>query len=237
MTWVSDILRKKNQTRSIREMPHRSQQRHTYLHEIQKQRQEGYTIVYLDESFIHHYHGHHSSWFRTADIFERPAGKGRRWCFIHAISSRGFLPNSFWIFEAKKTTDDYHGSFNFEVFYKWFLEQLMNNLPNKSCIVMDRATYHRVPSAPLSPAQMRKAEIQSWLTKHKIPWESYWLKPILIQLMAKHLDRTPKVSKAASKHKHNVLGLKVHHPELNPIELAWGVVKNDCAKHFQKTRD
>lgn len=113
----------KNQTPSIREMPSMRQQRHTYLYEIDSLRQEGYTIVYLDESFIHHYHGHHSSWFRTSDVFEKPAGFGRRWCFIHAYSADGFLPNSFLIFEAKKTTDDYHGSFNFEVFYNWFLEQ------------------------------------------------------------------------------------------------------------------
>lgn len=79
--------------------------------------------------------------------------------------------------------------------------------------------------------------IQSWYSSHKIPWESYWLKPILGKRLAEHLDRTPKWVKAASKYAHNVLFLPVHHPELNPIELAWGVVKNDCAKHFQKTRD
>lgn len=101
---------------------------------------------------------------------------------------------------------------------------------------MDRATYHRVPEESLSPTQMRKADIQSWLTEHQIPWENYWLKPILVQLMTEHLDRTPKVSKTASRHEHEVLGLNVHHPELNPIELAWGIVKNDCAKQFEKNR-
>ncbi|EDN67688.1 conserved hypothetical protein [Beggiatoa sp. PS] len=47
--------RVKNKTRSIREMPSIRQQRHTYLYEIGKLCCEGYTIVYLDESFIHHY--------------------------------------------------------------------------------------------------------------------------------------------------------------------------------------
>jgi hypothetical protein len=91
--------------------------------------------------------------------------------------------------------------------------------PNKSCIVLDRATYHRVPEEPLTPAKMRYASIQSWYSSHKIAWESYWLKPILVFLLAEHLDRTPKVSKTASKHEHKVLFLPVHHPELNPIEF------------------
>jgi len=46
------------------------------------------------------------------------------------------------IFEGKKSTGDYHGSFNFEVFHEWFQQQLLPNLPDKSCIIMDRATYH-----------------------------------------------------------------------------------------------
>jgi len=68
----------------------------------------------------------------------------QRWCFIHAISQQGLLKNGL-AFEGKKSTGDYHGSFNFEVFYEWFQEQLIPNLPKKSGMVMDRATYHMVP--------------------------------------------------------------------------------------------
>ena len=85
------------------------------------------------------------------------------------------------IFEGKKSTGDYHGSFNFEVFYGWFQKQLLPNLPDKSCIVMDRATYHMVPEERLTLTQMKRAEIQQWLTNNKIYWEEHWLKPKLLE--------------------------------------------------------
>ena len=137
-----EYKRTKPRTRSLREKEYVRQQRHTYLYELKNLRSEGYIPVYLDESFLHHYHGQQFSWFSEGDFLERPSGKGRRWCFIHAISPGGLLPQCSMIFEGKKSTGDYHGSFNFEVFYEWFQKQLLHNLPDKSCIVMDRATYH-----------------------------------------------------------------------------------------------
>ena len=80
-------------------------------------------------------------------------------------------------FEVKNSKEDYHGSFNFEVFYNWFQNKLLPNLPKKSCIVMDRATYHMVPEERLIPSQMKKDDIQKWLTKHNIYWDESWLKP------------------------------------------------------------
>ncbi len=71
------------------------------------------------------------------------------------------------IFEGKKSTGDYHGSFNFEVFYGWFQKQLLPNLPDKSCVVMDRATYHMVQEERLILAQMKKTEIQQCWTLDK----------------------------------------------------------------------
>ena len=60
-----------------------------------------------------------------------------------------------------------------------FFHQLLPNLPDKSCIVMDRATYHMVPDERLIPSQMKKSDIQKWLTEHDIHWEEYWLSGIL----------------------------------------------------------
>ncbi len=74
--------RKKN--RSLHEKLYVRQQRHSYLYNIRDLRNLGYKPVYLDESFLHHYHGHQFS-FRSqeceteGDYLERPAGKGRRW--------------------------------------------------------------------------------------------------------------------------------------------------------------
>lgn len=228
-----EYRRTKPKTRSLREKPYVRQQRHTYLYQIQQRRDAGYHLVYVDESFLHHYHGQQFSWFSDSDFLERPSGKGRRWCFIHAISPNGLLPNCLLVFEAKKRTGDYHGSFNFEVFYEWFQHQLLPNLPERSCVVLDRATYHMVPEERVLPTQLKKAEIQQWLLKHAIQWEEHWLKPKLVETMEQQLDRTPFVQKVAQQHGHQLLFLPVHHPELNPIELLWALVKNDCAKKLR----
>ncbi|MCP4143208.1 MAG: hypothetical protein GY755_23455 [Chloroflexi bacterium] len=220
-------------TRSLREKDSVRQQRHTYLHQVRQMRRSGYEIIYLDESFLHHHHGQQFSWFDEGDFLERPSGKGRRWCFIHAISQQGLLEHCLLAFEGKKRTGDYHGSFNFEVFYEWFQEQLRPNLPKKSCLVMDRATYHMVPEDRIIPTQMKKLEIQEWLADNNIFWEDYWLKPKLIDVLAQSIDRTPLVQKEAQKYGHQLLILPVHHPELNPIELIWARVKNKCAKKLR----
>ncbi len=189
----------RRKTRSLREKLYVRQQRHSYLHHIRTLRNSGCKPVYSDESFLHHYHGHRFSWFSetTGDYLERPAGKGRRWCFIHAMQQTGLISDACYIFEAKKSTGDYHNMFNAPHFQEWRIGQLMPNLPEKSVIIMDRVPFHLVPEEQIIPLSMRKAELQNWLTQKEIPWEDHWLKP---------------------------------HPELNPIETLWAIVKNECGK-------
>lgn len=228
-----EYRKNKPKSRSLREKDYVRQQRHTYLYKVRQMRRSGHEIIYTDESFLHHHHGHKFSWFDEGDFLERPTGKGRRWCFVHAISQHGLLENCLLAFEGKRSTGDYHGSFNFEVFHEWFLKQLIPNLPKKSCIVIDRATYHMVPEERIIPTQMKKVEIQEWLTENNIFWEDHWLKPKLIDALEQSIDRTPLVQKEAQKYGHQLLILPVHHPELNPIELIWALVKNNCAKRLR----
>ena len=45
-------------------------------------------------------------------------------------------------------------------------------------------------------------------------------------------DKKPMVESLAEEKGHKMLFLPVHHPELNPIELAWATAKNQCASLF-----
>ena len=85
----------KKRTRSLRESSRVRQQRHDYLYEIRKNQRlpsdEQHRLVYLDESFLHHHYGSQFSWLSDGDFIERSAGKGRRWCFIHAMTEEGLL--------------------------------------------------------------------------------------------------------------------------------------------------
>lgn len=132
----------KKQTRSLRESSRVRQQRHDYLYEIRKNHglpsDEQYRLVYLDESFLHHHYSSQFSWFSDGDFVERSTGKGRRWCFIHALMEEGLLEDTLLIFEAKKSKGDYHQQFDHQVFQKWFQEQLLPHLPKRCLIVMDR---------------------------------------------------------------------------------------------------
>lgn len=218
--------------RSLHEKLYVRQQRHSYLYNIKNLRNLGYTPVYLDESYLHHYHGHQFSWFNEAegDYLERPAGKGRRWCFIHAMHQTGLIPGAIYIFEAKKSTGDYHNMFNAQHFQEWWTNQLMPNLPEKSVVIIDRATFHLVPEEQIIPSMMKKLQLQDWLDKKQIPWQEHWLKPQLVEQVDKSIDKTPIVQKIAEREGHKVLLLPVHHPELNPIETIWAIVKNECGK-------
>jgi hypothetical protein len=227
-----DYSRTRKKTRSLRETQQIRQQRHTYISDIKKYRQEGYKTVYLDESFLHHYHGHQFSWFNKdiGDYLERPSGKGRRWCFIHAMLETGLVPNACLIFEAKKSSGDYHDMFNAKHFQEWWNEKLIPNLPSKCVIIIDRASYHCVPEEQITPKSMRKSELQDWLTLQNIQWKIEWLRPKLTEIVENHIDGTPIVQKIAENAGHKLLLLPVHHPELNPIELVWGITKNECGR-------
>ncbi len=90
-------------------------------------------------------------------------------------------------------------------------------------VVIDRATFHLVPSGSIIPTTMKKTELQAWLTQKQIPWEEHWLKPQLIEQVDVSIDKTPIVQKIAEQKGHKVLLLPVHHPELNPIETIWAI--------------
>jgi transposase len=231
--------RTKHKPRSLRESNKVRQQRHDYLYEIKKNRslpvEKQYKVVYLDESFLHHHHGAQFSWLTSGDFIERSLGKGRRWCFIHAVMEDSLVNNAFFIFEAKKAKADYHQQFDFEVFHTWFQKQLLPNIPSRCLIILDRCPFHMVSKDYTTPTQMKKAELQKWLTRQGIHLEEKWLRPRLVEEVEEIRDKKPMVEILAEEQGHRTLFLPVHHPELNPIELVWATAKNQCASLFSNT--
>jgi transposase len=228
--------RTKKKMRSLRENDRIRQQRHDYLYEIRKNRQlspkKHYDVVCLDESFLHHHYGSRFSWISGEDFIERSTGKGRRWCFIHAVRENGLLENTFLIFEGKKSKGDYHHQFDHLVFQKWFRQQLLPNLKKHSLIVTDRCPFHMVGKDSILPKQMKKAELRQWLTDQGFKWEEKWSEPRLPEEVENRRDKKTMVEIFAEKQGHRVIFLPVHHPESNPIELVWNTAKGSCARLF-----
>src|SRR2546430_989276 len=49
----------------------------------------------VDERFLHHHHGGQYAWCSENDLVERMSGKGRRWCFMHAMQENTLIEGTF----------------------------------------------------------------------------------------------------------------------------------------------
>ena len=195
--------------------------------------------VYLDETFINKNHSNQSTWYSKEDgaWVNKPSGKGPRLIILHAITKDGWVKDAQLIFDANKRTGDYHGQMNWENFSKWFEDQLLPNIPVNSLIIMDNARYHNVNTEDSFPTpKIRKEELRTWLDRNHIPWTEDMLRPELFEL-CKRFAETPefRLDQIAEASGHKILRTPQYHPELQPIEVCWGIVKNYMADHCDFT--
>ncbi len=201
--------------------------------------------VYLDETFINKNHSDQFTWYSGDDgpDVNKPAGKGIRMIVVNAIMRDGWVSNAQLIFEAKRKTGDYHGQMNWDNFSEWFAEQLLPDIPENSIIIMDNASYHNTAEESSFPkSDARKEKLWKWLDDNGIPWGKDLLKAELYALCKSHKPEPEyKIDKIAAAAGHSILRTPQYHPELQPIEMCWGVVKNYMADHcdftLQKFRD
>ena len=195
--------------------------------------------VYLDETFINKNHSNQFTWYLEEDgpWVNKPSGKGPRLIILHAITKGGWVNSAQLVFDANRRTGDYHGQMNWGNFSKWFENQLLPNIPKSSLIIMDNARYHNVFTEDSFPtSQNRKEELGSWLDRNCIPWTEDMLKPELFELCKRFAAapefRLDQIAEAAG---HKILRTPQYHPELQPIEVCWAIVKNYMADHCDFT--
>ena len=152
---------------------------------------------------------------------------------LNAITSNGWVCGAKVVFKSTKKTGDYHGQMNWGLFKKWFTEKLLPNIPKKSLIIMDNAPYHNILSEHSPPApQSSKKKIREWPEQNKIYYRKDCLKPELVEVLKKLIpEPIYAIDELAAAYGHKVLRTPSYHPELQPIETCWGVVKNHIAKH------
>ncbi len=126
---------------------------------------------------------------------------------------------------------------NWELFKKWFKEMLLPNIPEHSLIIMDNAPYHNILSEHSPPTpQSSKKKIKEWLEQNKFYCRDDCLKPELVELFVKMApEPIYAVDEIGSSFGHKVLRTPPYHPELQPIETCWGVVKNHLARNCDFT--
>ena len=191
--------------------------------------------VYLDESYINKNHSNDNTWYFEEDgiVIGKPTGKGDRLIILNAITKDGWVPNSKLVFKASKKTGDYHTNMNWENFSKWFQEKLLENIPKNSIIIMDNAPYHNVLVEEAFPKKSHSVKrMREWLTNNKIPWTQDMLKSELFDLCSRFAAKPEfLIDEIARKEGHSILRTPPYHPELQPIETCWAIVKNYVAQH------
>jgi hypothetical protein len=189
--------------------------------------------VALDETVVNKNHSGQFTWYLEEDgpWVNKPSGKGPRLIIVHAMTLSGWVQGAELVFEAAKRTGDYHGQMNWENFSTWFSDQLLPNIPSHSLIILDNAPYHHVLVEDAFPTpKSRKEQLCAWLTRNDIPWTPDMLKPELYDLCKKYAPapeyRLDRLAKASGR---SLLRTPQYHPELQPIETWWGIVKNHMA--------
>jgi transposase len=131
------------------------------------------------------------------------------------------------LFKSGIKTGDYHGDMNHENYLKWLRNQLIPNLPPNSLVVLDNAPYHNVQHDRCPSSSAKKDIMKAWLDTGGVVYEQSDTK---IELYAKIKRRKEpviyEVDRLLAEHGHSTLRLPPYHPELNPIENIWGVMKN-----------
>ena len=236
---------KGTRSQHLKEKDHVIAARQRYLRKKRNNRAPGIetdTIrpeVYLDESYVNKNHSNDFIWYSDEDgpWVQKPTGKGERLIIINAITKSGWVSGSKLVFKSTRKTGDYHGQMNLDLFKKWFTEMLLPNIPKNSLIIMDNASYHNTLSEYSPPTPLcSKKKIMEWLEQNKIYCRDDCLKPELVEILKK-LAPEPlyTIDEIARSHGHEVIRTPPYHPELQPIETCWGVVKNHVARNCNFT--
>ncbi|KAL4101079.1 hypothetical protein QTP88_021099 [Uroleucon formosanum] len=213
--------------------------RQNYIDDIRKYREEGRTVYYLDETWVNAgdcveklwvdktIHSKHDAFNRglTTDA-TNPTGTGKRLIVLHIGSHKGFLEGGLLCFLSKKNSGDYHDEINGDHFHEWF-QSIIPCLEPNSIIVMDNAPYHSVRTEKIPTSSSKKDEILLWLKSKGVVIDRPMFKPQLLskvrEIKSKYTSYV--VDNLAKDAGHTVLRLPPYHCELNPIELAWAMVK------------
>ena len=122
---------------------------------------------------------------------------------------------------------------NWDNFSNWFQEKLLKNIPNNSLIIMDNAPYHNILVEEAFPRKSHSVKrLREWLSNNEIPWTKHMLKSELFDLCARFAPKPELlIDRIARKEGHSILRTPPYHPELQPIETCWAIVKNYVAQH------
>lgn len=205
-----------------------------YLRKLSEYKTAKRPIVYMDETYVHSTHSKLNAWTDTTSNqgLKTPVSKGQRLIIVHAGGQEGFVNNALLTFRSGKKSGDYHNDMNFENYEKWVKLKLIPNLQPNSVVIIDNAPYHNKQENPAPTTSSRKADMINWLSERNIAHSSSMFKPELYSIIKSYKPnfKVYKIDSLFTESGHAVLRLPPYHPDLNPIELIWSLLKERVAK-------
>jgi transposase len=156
-----------------------------------------------------------------------PSSNENRLIVIHIGSEDGFVPGGLLCVESQKNCKDYHDEINGGFFCDW-LGGVLSILKDNAIIIMNNTPYNSAKLEKCPTIDWSKADIVQWLkSKREVIDQSM----IILELLENVNRLKPMYSKyivdeMVRQHNKVVLRLPPYHCGLNPIPLAWSVVKS-----------
>ena len=224
-------FRKINRRKILTEKSQVVAARSVYLRAIKRIRNQtpARNIIYLDETWYNQFDMKQRTWLDDKEVSgqKTAVGKGKRLIIVHAGSDKGFVGGAYMCLRTDGKAADYHSNMNSETFEHWFVASLLQNIPARSIIVMDNASYHSRNKSKAPNSGWRKADIQDWLRQNSVQFQEDMRKAELLELARPLRQRKQFVlDQIAAEHGHQVVRLPPYHCDLNPIELVWSNLKS-----------
>ncbi|XP_025208931.1 uncharacterized protein LOC112604215 [Melanaphis sacchari] len=224
---------KKNQDRALTERNDIVLWRHKYITDIRRYRNEGRTIYYLEEMWM--YTGDCTRDTLILQQLSTELNKSTDKVYlgaVHICSTEGFVEDGLMYFKPIKKANDYHKSINSNIFYNWFCG-VLPKLKDNCIIVMEDVSYHSLKKESIPTMGWKKENIIKWLKSKNCVVDKSFVKCQLMKMVneIKPLYDKNLIDEEAIKTNKVVLRLPPLHNELNPIELAWLMVKNDVKEY------
>lgn len=214
--------------------------RRRYLRDLKKYRAEGCPIYYLGETCVNARDVSSKVCIdTTVQSSQTPFSTGlptgtvnssatdKRLIVVHIGSKDGFVQGGLLCFESEKNTQDYHDEINENSFRDWFAS-ILPRLKKNAVIILDNARYHSVKVEECPTENWRKTDIIGWLKSKGEVIDPSMVIPELLEITKRLKPLYDKfvIDIIAHQYDKKVLRLPHYHSELNPIGMAWPVVKN-----------
>ncbi|XP_046621295.1 uncharacterized protein LOC124305682 isoform X2 [Neodiprion virginianus] len=190
--------------------------RRNYLRTITQYRMEGRSIYYLDEMLV-----------KVGDVQNKFSFNDTTSVILqHIGNAAGFVPGALSCTESKKYPDDYHGELYEHTFLNWF-KRVLPLLDENCVIVMDNDPPHCIKQELLPDTLWTKGAIIGWLQSKGAVVDYTMAKAELLHIvkLGKQKFNRYAIEELANKANKTVLRLPPYHCELNPIEMAWSMMK------------